>query len=84
MAYKTEHSNCYNEDDFVQDEHGGLKELTVTITLCEYRNLIRELANQEAAIERLHEEKTELENRCLSLENTLAIREVFYTEEQEE
>lgn len=34
---KTECS--YNEDDFVERD-GKLEELTVTITLCEYRNLI--------------------------------------------
>ena len=52
MSYKTELRNTYNEDDFVQTE-GGMQELTVTITLCEYRNLIRDLQRQDVIIENL-------------------------------
>lgn len=37
----TKTSYGYNEDNFVE-ENGELKELTVTITLCEYRNLLIE------------------------------------------
>ncbi len=62
MANKTEF-NHYNEDDFVQCESGDLRELTVTITLCEYRNLVRENAEQDKIIDRLHEEKAELEKK---------------------
>lgn len=44
-----------NDDDFVQNGD-FLNELTVTITLCEYRNLIREQAQNEKRIEILEEE----------------------------
>lgn len=44
-----------NEDDFVQNGD-FLNELTVTITLCEYRNLIREQTQNEKRIEILEEE----------------------------
>lgn len=57
MSYKTT-SGIYNEDDFVQNE-SGMQELTVTITLCEYRNLIRELQRQDVIIEEL---KTRMKN----------------------
>lgn len=53
----------YNEDDF-KEENGELKELTVTITLCEYRNLIEERAYNEKAIEKL-----QTENESLRKEN---------------
>ena len=49
----------FNEDDFVQKD-GGLHELTVTITLCEYRNLISESVRNEETINRLQEEKGRL------------------------
>lgn len=57
MSYKTT-SGIYNEDDFVQNE-SGMHELTVTITLCEYRNLIRGLQRQDVIIEEL---KTRMKN----------------------
>ena len=53
MSLKTEYS--YNEDDFVQSGE-SLNELTVTITLCEYRNLIREQTRSAKQIECLEEE----------------------------
>ena len=34
----------YESDDFIQTECGTMKELTVTITLHEYRQLIKDLA----------------------------------------
>ncbi len=46
----------YNEDDFVQEDR-GLRELTVEISLCEYRNLVRELTKCELYIEKLEIEK---------------------------
>lgn len=50
---KTEYD--YNEDDFVQNGD-ALKELTVTITLAEYRGLIREQTRSAEQIEHLEEE----------------------------
>ena len=38
MSLKTDYG--WNEDDYVQADE-KMSELTVTITLCEYRNLIR-------------------------------------------
>ena len=57
---KTRYS--YNEDDFVQNGE-ELKELTVTITLCEYRNLIRELSTYDAKIESLQEENKKIKEQ---------------------
>ena len=57
MSNKTTYGS-YNEDDFVQSE-SGMQELTVTITLCEYRNLIKELQRQDVIIEEL---KTRMKN----------------------
>lgn len=53
MSLKTEYG--YNEDDFVQKD-GSMNELTVEITLTEYRNLIREQTCYEKRIEYLEEE----------------------------
>lgn len=53
MSLKTEYS--YNEDNFVQSGE-SLNELTVTITLEEYRNLIREQTRSAKQIECLEEE----------------------------
>lgn len=62
MSNKTD-LNDYNEDDFIE-ENGELKELTVTITLCEYRSLIRELVYSDKAIEEL-----QTQNESLRKEN---------------
>jgi hypothetical protein len=53
MSLKTEYG--YNEDDFVQNRD-GMQELTVTISLCEYRNLVKDLAYQDVAIGNLEKE----------------------------
>lgn len=53
MSLKTEYG--YNEDDFVENQD-GMQELTVTITLCEYRNLLKDIAYQDAKVEKLEEE----------------------------
>ena len=58
MKIKTEF-NCFNFEDFVQKD-GQLHELTVTITLFEYRNLISDLIRNEETINRLHEENKKL------------------------
>ena len=61
MERKTEYAGCFNEDDFAQ-RGGALEELTVTITLCEYRNMVREQARNELQIERLQDENGKLSN----------------------
>lgn len=72
MERKTEYSGCFNEDDFMQ-RGGELEELTVTITLCEYRNMVRELARNELIIEKLESEKEKLVNENKNLANALAV-----------
>ena len=52
-----------NDDDFVQVE-GTMKELTVTITLCEYRNLITEQTRYEAEVDRLQDRLKQAEERA--------------------
>lgn len=52
MNFKTDFG--YNEDDFVQVGE-AMNELTVTITLCEYRNMIREQVQAAKVIELLQE-----------------------------
>jgi hypothetical protein len=53
-----------NENDFVET-NGGLKELTVTITLNEYRTLIQKEENNLNYIAKLEEE-----NKRLNVQNT--------------
>ena len=53
MYLKSECTNA-NDDNFVQDGE-TMKELTVTITLEEYRNLITERAQNEDYIEHLQQ-----------------------------
>lgn len=64
MNLKTDYSYC--EDDFVQNAE-DLNELTVTITLCEYRNLIREQARNEATIDALNDKVSEQKNTIESI-----------------
>lgn len=71
MSKKTEYASCFNDDDFVESS-GEMHELTVTITLCEYRNLIREQARAELEIERKDEEIAALTEKCDSLTKALA------------
>ena len=71
MSTKTEYNHCYNEDDFIE-RAGEMHELTVTITLCEYRNLIAENTRLEEVNSRLFEENTELEKKCKTLADALA------------
>ena len=70
MSNKTE-CRCYNEDDFVQREE-SLDELTVTITLCEYRNLISEQTRLDITVDRLQEEKAELVKQLEKARQVLA------------
>ena len=52
--------NSYNEYCFTED-NGEKHELTVTITLCEYRNNIRDIARYEIETERLKDKVKELQ-----------------------
>lgn len=61
----------YNENDFVQEDR-GMRELTVEISLCEYRNLIQNLTEADLHIEKLRIEKEELEKRVSDLQKCLA------------
>ena len=61
----------YNEDDFVQRGE-ALDELTVTITLCEYRNLISENTRLDMTLGRVQEEKAELEKKMQAASEALA------------
>lgn len=69
---KTKYS--YNEDDFVQNGE-ELKELTVTITLCEYRNLIRELSTYDTKIESLQEENKKTKEQLRSLAEIIVYKD---------
>jgi len=60
MSLKTDYN--YNDDDFTE-RSGQLDELTVTITLCGYRNLITEQTRLDMTVDRLQEEKAELEKK---------------------
>ncbi len=60
MSIKSEYE--YNEDNFVE-ENENLKELTVTITLCEYRNLIEDRAYSDKAIGELQDEVEKLKKQ---------------------
>lgn len=70
MSLKTDYN--YNEDDFTE-RNGQLDELTVTITLCEYRNLITEITRLDMTVDRLNEEKSELEQKLKSASEALAV-----------
>ena len=69
MSLKTAYN--YNEDDFTE-RAGQLDELTVTITLCEYRNLISEQTRLDMIVDRLQEEKAELEKKLKAASEALA------------
>ena len=67
MSCKTEFSS-YNEDNFIERE-GKLHELTVEITLEEYRNLITERCYNEQEIAKLQEENKKLQEAIETLSN---------------
>lgn len=69
MSLKTDYN--YNEDDYAE-RSGQLDELTVTITLCEYRNLISEQTRLDMTVDRLQEEKAELEKKLKAASEALA------------
>lgn len=71
MSLKTEF-NYYNEDDFVQSGE-NLQELTVTITLCEYRNLIKEITCQDKTIEKLEEENKRLNEQNKAYQDYITV-----------
>lgn len=60
MSFKSDYN--YNEDDFIQDGD-VLRELTVTITLCEYRNIIEELTHTRSLVDSLQEQKEKLKKQ---------------------
>ena len=68
MSLKTEYG--YLEYDFVQNGN-GMQELTVTITLSEYRNLIKDITTQANTIERLIEENNRLKERSNAYEECI-------------
>lgn len=70
MSLKTEYT--YNDDDFIQTT-GGMKELTVTITLCEYRNLIQDIVRSEKTIDQLQDEKEKLKKALQTYINFVSI-----------
>lgn len=65
MSLKTEYG--YNQDDYVLNGN-VMQELTVTISLCEYRNLVRKLLNADIVVEQLQKENKSLieQNKTLS------------------
>ena len=75
MSLKTEEYS-YNEDNFIE-KAGEMREIPVTITLAEYRNLIEERVYNEKAIEEL-----QTENESLRKQNETFKR--LYTESRPE
>ena len=78
MSLKTDYP--YNEADFAEHD-GHLEELTVTITLCEYRNLVAENTRVFAINDRLEdelakarEENKALKDKCTEIQTELTVR----------
>ena len=63
------------EHDFVQQGE-AMNELTVTVTLAEYRELIEDQTRMDLEIDRLKAEKKELEDKAKSLSEALAVCEL--------
>lgn len=81
MSLKTEYS--YNEDDFVQNGD-EMQELTVTISLCEYRNLVKDLAYQDGVIQTLEKENERLNKAAVLYQNYIVGNHPELTEKLEE
>ena len=79
MSNKT-NVGYYNEDDFVENNE-TLRELTVTITLCEYRNLITERTRNENEIAKLQDELTTANKQIKSLQSVIIKRTPDFTKE---
>ena len=63
----------YTCDDNYIDSNGEVREIAVTITLNEYRGLVRDAALAEAKIERLEAEIDELRKEKKILSDALAV-----------
>ena len=74
MSSKTEFS--WNEDDFVQ-QGDTLNELTVTITLTEYRNLIEDRTRADINIAQLQEEKETLKKQLSDLVQAILSGKIY-------
>lgn len=70
---KTDQYSSFNEDDFFQNGD-TLIEATVTITLCEYRNLIRDQARSEMLIEEKDAKIKDLEKKLDTLSKAMLIK----------
>lgn len=70
MSLKTDCA-FYNDDNFVE-EYGQILELTVEITLKEYRNLISEITRQDILISDLQDRNKELEEKLESATKAFA------------
>lgn len=81
MSLKTEYS--YNEDDFVQNGD-EMQELTVTISLCEYRNLVKDLAYQDGVIQTLEKENERLNKAAVLYQNYIVGNHPELTEKLKE
>ena len=70
--------NFYNDDNYIE-RAGELHEITVEITLAEYRGLIEDKCYNEKAIEELQEENEQLrkENEELKRQNNLFINKLY-------
>ena len=59
----------FDKDDFIQTECGTMKELTVTITLHEYRQLLRDLAYWQQKAINAADKARQLQNKiCTQVE----------------
>lgn len=65
----------YNDDDFVERD-GKLDELTVTITLNEYRNLISDIVCREQDFRKLSDEHEKLEQAFKSMVKYISAEKV--------
>lgn len=68
----------FNEDDFFQRD-GAMQELTVKITLCEYRNLLIAARDYEHEIDRLSAENKALADKVKAYEAALLDPSVYRT-----
>lgn len=73
---------AFNSIDFLQTEAGTLKELTVTITLAEYRDLVRQAATKDMLLANLGRDYAELSEKYGNAQKAMAELEKALMEEK--
>lgn len=76
-------SNCFNYHDFIHTESGTTEELTVEITLSEYRELVGKAATTDVMLDQIGRDYAELSEKYGNAQASMDEMEKVLTDEKE-